>query len=136
MKRAQTTGEYRDFPAARILMCRPFDMRHRFSFTILAALAIPLAQVSVARAQQPERALPLREAIAHAVRQNPGLGAKVQEAAAAQASVVSAVGQQDWIAKIKADWTRARRGEVPNIPIQQPASDEVKTSVGVSKLLP
>lgn len=114
-------------------------MKHRSPLVsgILVSVLVGLGAPSAARgAAGADRALSLRNAIAQAVQNNPGLAATVEDVAAADAMVVRSTGQQDWTVDLKADWVRYRRGEVADIPIQQPESDEIKTSLSVSRALP
>ena len=79
--------------------------------------------------------MPLRDAIALAVRSNPTLAAAGADVRIAEAGVVAARGLDDFVLELGASWDEVRRELVPGTPVQRPAEDQVSGSLALWKPL-
>jgi outer membrane protein TolC len=101
----------------------------------LACLAYP-AFCASARAEEPRRALGLRDAIAIATHGNPTLAAAVEDVAIADAGATAAAGVDDWLLDASGAWNRSRVPYVPGTPVQQTKADDVAVTTSLTRPLP
>jgi outer membrane protein TolC len=101
----------------------------------LAGLAV-LTTAAGGAAPAAAKAVALNEAIALAVRGNPGLAAAGAEVRIAAAAAVAARGADDFVLDLTANWLENRRDIVPGRGLQAASSDEVTGTLGLTKPLP
>jgi outer membrane protein TolC len=111
-------------------------------FLPVSAVAFPIAPIfltlllpAAASAEQPVRAIGLREAVVIAARNNPTLAEAVDDVTIAGANVTAAAGIDDFVLDAGATWTRTRLELVPGSPLQQTKGDDVLVSTSLTRHL-
>jgi outer membrane protein TolC len=82
------------------------------------------------------RTLALEDAVQRALRQNPALGAVAAGVAQAQGAVLEAHGLDDLVIDGALTLSRERHTLLPNVPLQQPSTQDFAWSLGVTQPLP
>jgi outer membrane protein TolC len=103
----------------------------------LASLVIGVLLLAPAlRADARPRAVALGEAIAMAVRGNPGLAAVAADVRIAEAVSEQARGLDDFVLDASASWRENRSELVAGSPVQQPVSDQASAALSLTRPLP